>query len=87
MTKKKNTKANLEKKKPTLLLIGLIVSLALVLESFEWMSVVPGDSAYVASNVDEAQPDVFEAQKIEEPKPTPPKQKPKPKPKPIFLVQ
>jgi len=85
MTKKKNTKANLENKKPTLLLIGLIVSLAIVLESFEWMSVAPGDSSYVASNVDDTQPDVFEEKTIEEEKPTPPKQKPKPKPKPIVV--
>jgi len=37
MKSKKTNNANLEKSKPTLLLIGLVLSLAMVLESFEWL--------------------------------------------------
>ena len=37
MKSKKTNKANLENRKPTLLLIGLVLSLAMVLESFEWL--------------------------------------------------
>jgi len=38
MKSKKTNKANLEKKKPTLLLIGMTLSIGLVLESFEWIN-------------------------------------------------
>ena len=52
MKSKKTIKANLEKRKPTMLLIGLALSTAMVLESFEWLE-ADSVGTSIASNLAE----------------------------------
>lgn len=63
MKSKKTSKANLERLKPSMLLIGLVLSMALVLESFEWMG-TDYKGLEIASALDTELPD-FEVKEVE----------------------
>ncbi len=69
MITKKNKSASIEHKRPTLLLLGLVVSFALVLESFEWLNTEPTKNELNAAVLEEL-PMEPPVQLIE---PTPPK--------------
>lgn len=73
MKAKKTEKANLEKQRPTLMLIGLAIAISLTLESFEWESYDYATPELASVLSEEFNEEILEEVRLEIPKKSQPK--------------